>query len=138
MLARLSTAETYDLRQRVLRPNQPREACFYPADSEAVHFGWKEEKILSIVTAHPEQHSLFPELGQWRIRGMATEPSKQGLGLGSKVLLALLDWGQIEGVPLFWCNAREGAIPFYLRHGFKVKSELFEIPGIGPHKVLKK
>lgn len=135
----ISTEETIELRSRVLRPNQPRAACFYERDAVAMHFGaFAGGHLVSIVTAHPEEHPLFSARGQWRIRGMATDFGEQGKGYGGAVLRALLAWGKEKGIPLFWCNARERAIPFYERHGFTVESELFEIEGIGPHKVMKR
>ncbi|HEY8280419.1 MAG TPA: GNAT family N-acetyltransferase [Bdellovibrionota bacterium] len=139
MVSRISTDDCMPLRSKVLRPFHPLEDCRYPLDGEAVHFGaFHDTALVSIVTAHPEDHELFPAKGQWRIRGMATEPSLQSSGFGSKVLLALLEWGKSERLPMFWCNGREAAIPFYLRHGFTVESELFDIKGIGAHKVLKR
>jgi GNAT superfamily N-acetyltransferase len=139
IVRRISTAECIPLRSKVLRPFHPLEDCAYPQDPHAVHFGCFEgDELLSIVTAHPEENQLFPAAGQWRIRGMATEPAFQGKGAGGAALIALLEWGMEEGVPLFWCNAREKAIPFYERHGFTVASELFDIKGIGPHKIMKK
>ena len=137
----LKTEETIDLRHRVLRPNQPLSACYYPQDGAAKHFGiFEGDLLVSLVTAHPEDYKLFSSTGpgHWRIRGMATEPEFQGKGYGSGVLEGLLKWGQAEKVPLIWCNARERAIPFYLKHGFTIESELFEIEGIGPHKVMKR
>lgn len=129
---------TYDLRSRVLRPGMPLEASFYPADPVAVHFAVLEDGVpVSVVTAHPENHPLFTAERQWRIRGMATEPGRRGEGFGRMVLNALLEWGRSQGFAVFWCNARERAIPFYERAGFLIESELFEIPGIGPHKVLR-
>lgn len=135
----ITTEETIELRSRVLRPNQPRSACYYPDDHLAKHFGAfnGEGRLMSIVTAHAEDSPRFSPKGQWRIRGMASEPEAQGKGFGAAVLLGLMDWARDRGIPLLWCNAREKAIPFYLKHGFSVESELFEIAGIGPHKVMK-
>lgn len=129
---------TYELRSRILRPGQPVEANKYPMDHLGVHFGLFEgAQLISVVTAHPEDNARFPGQGHWRIRGMATDLSFQNKGLGLKVLLHLLAWGRAQGLPLFWCNAREKAIPFYERQGFKVESELFELPNIGPHRVMR-
>lgn len=136
LVKEISTAETYDLRHRVLRPSATLEDCKYPADGAAVHFGVFEGALASVITAHPEISPLFTGEEQWRIRGMATEPSFQGRGFGGAALQALLAWGKAKRIPLFWCNARERAIPFYEAHGFTVASELFDIPGIGPHKVM--
>jgi GNAT superfamily N-acetyltransferase len=134
---RISAEECIPLRSLVLRPGLPPAESRYPLDPMGVHFGAVlGGEIVSIVTAHAE--ARFDVAGAWRIRGMATHPARQGAGAGSAVLAALVAWGLGEGVPLFWCNARERAIPFYLRHGFTVESEFFDIPGIGPHKVMKR
>lgn len=134
----ISTEQCIPLRSKVLRPHHPLEDCHYPQDPGAVHFGcFVHGELLSIVTAHPEDKDLFAPRGQWRIRGMATEPAFQGFGYGGQALEALLAWGREKKLPLFWCNAREKAIPFYLRHGFTVESELFDIKGIGAHKIMK-
>jgi len=134
----IEASATYSLRSQVLRPGLPLAASLYPQDPEAVHFGvFEGEEVVSVVTAHPENSPLFAREGQWRIRGMATHPQRQGRGLGRAGLEALLAWGRGRGVPLFWCNARVGALRFYARAGFSVESELFDIPGIGPHKVMK-
>ena len=134
---RISTPDTYDLRLRVLRPGKPVESSYYEQDPMAVHFGVRAKgSLVSIVTAHPEPR--FGEPFAWRIRGMATEPELQGQGLGRLVLEALLEWGRASEVPLFWCNARLGALRFYERMGFTIESEIFEIEGIGPHRVMRK
>jgi GNAT superfamily N-acetyltransferase len=128
---------TYALRAKVLRPGQPAAASRYPLDEKAVHFCALEEgTVCSTVTAHPENSPLFHDARQWRIRGMATEPAWQGKGLGRAVLLELFSWARGNGVSFFWCNARERAIPFYEKMGFQVEGDLFEVPGIGPHKVM--
>lgn len=151
-----ATTETIlDLRRRALRPHLPVEASIYPEEAKAIHFALYLPGTLgantpiSIVTAHPEalpgsspsgSNPGEPNPGEavhWRIRGMATEPTHINQGHGSKVLKALLDWGQAQGIPLFWCNARERAVPFYERFGFQTCSELFEIPSIGMHKRMK-
>lgn len=141
---RISAEETHGLRSRVLRPGRPLAECFYSRDSEGVHFGVFAEAIafappalLAVVTAHPDDNPLFSVAGQWRIRGMATEPAHQGRGAGALVLRHLLGWGRAQKLPLFWCNARVPAVAFYLKHGFTVVSETFELPHIGPHKVMK-
>lgn len=138
-VSRIPTEATYDLRSRVLRPGRPIEVVHYPHDGRSVHFGVLEgSRVISVVTTHAEDFPGFPQVrGQWRIRGMATDPEFQGKGVGALGLKALLDWARSEKIPLIWCNARIRAVPFYERHGFTIESELFEIPDIGPHYVMK-
>jgi GNAT superfamily N-acetyltransferase len=134
----IKAEETYPLRARVLRPGQPLEASQYPGDGLGLHLGVVEGgEVLSTVSAYPENNPLFPEEGQWRIRGMATAPEHQGKRYGRALIRKLLSLGREKHIPLFWCNARERALPFYLREGFTAESELFEVPSIGPHKILR-
>ena len=79
----------------------------------------------------------------WRLRGMATDEGYQSLGLGTAVLayltdLVLSDRGTPGGrvVRLFWCNARTPAANFYLRQGWQIVSDEFDIPTAGPHYVM--
>src|SRR5688500_1457788 len=102
LVKEISAAETYDLRHRVLRPQARIEECHYPADPSAVHFGvFERDRLVAVVTAHPENSPLCGGEGQWRIRGMATEPELQGQGYGSEALRALLWWGKAKEIPLF-------------------------------------
>jgi predicted GNAT family N-acyltransferase len=41
-----------------------------------------------------------------------------------------------QGGGELWCNARVPALGFYLRAGFEVEGDEFEIDGIGPHVVV--
>jgi GNAT superfamily N-acetyltransferase len=135
---RLVNAEnTYSLRQKILRPHQPLSACQYAGDDKGFHFAAIQDgKILSVVSFAPEDKAEFAEKNQYRIRGMATDDSVQGKGVGSGLLLAALAHARELGIRFVWCNAREKAIPFYERHGFQCVGDLFEIEGIGPHKVM--
>ena len=137
-IRRLATAETYDLRSRILRPGAPLSEVKFPGDEGAVHFGLAEQgRLLSIVTLHPENSPRFADEGQWRLRGMATEDGQQGRGFGAEILRAALRWARQEGIRTVWCNARVKALSFYGRFGFTVESDLFEIPGAGPHHVMR-
>lgn len=57
---------------------------------------------------------------------MAVEPCLRGRGLGSAVLLSLLDHVAVHGGGLVWCHARIAAKSLYERHGFVPKGEPFE------------
>ena len=43
---------------------------------------------------------------------------------------------QRDGARRFWCNARVAAVPFYARMGWRVVSDLFDVPTVGPHRVM--
>jgi len=41
-------------------------------------------------------------------------------------------------VDLLWCDARKVALGFYEKMGFKILGDFYEIPIIGPHKLMYK
>jgi GNAT superfamily N-acetyltransferase len=137
-LERVGHEETLALRQRVLRPHlNPRDVVF-PGDdaAESGHFVMKlaDGTVVATGSVLPEE-SPWGEPG-WRLRGMATEESLRGQGLGTQVLLAALDHVRAHGGGLLWFNARVRALPFYHRAGFQTRGEPWEVPLIGPHIVM--
>jgi ribosomal protein S18 acetylase RimI-like enzyme len=64
---------------------------------------------------------------------MASHPRVRGAGYGAAALAACVAEARARGAELVWCNAREAALGFYLRAGFVVTGERFEIASIGPH-----
>jgi ribosomal protein S18 acetylase RimI-like enzyme len=76
--------------------------------------------------------------GSWRVRGMATAPHARGKGAGAAVLDALVGHAIAQGATRVWCNARTPARSLYEREGFRVVSEEFEIPEIGPHLAMER
>jgi ribosomal protein S18 acetylase RimI-like enzyme len=73
----------------------------------------------------------------WRVRGMATDPASRGRGFGTAVLAALLEHARAEQARSVWCTVRTPARSLYERAGFRVVSDEFEIPDIGPHFVME-
>jgi ribosomal protein S18 acetylase RimI-like enzyme len=124
---------TRELRQVVLRPHETVEAMAFGEASGAFAVGaFLGEELVSVGIIAPDG-----EPGGWRIRGMATAPGARGRGAGSGVLEALLGHAHAAGARRIWCNARTPARRFYERAGFRVTSEEFELPMIGPHFVME-
>jgi GNAT superfamily N-acetyltransferase len=72
-----------------------------------------------------------------QMRGMATRGDLVRLGIGSALLrYAIADLVARDAARLFWCNARVGAVPFYRRMGWQIASDAFDIPTVGPHRVM--
>ncbi len=139
MVKQISAEETLELRQKVLRPNQPPENSVYPLDQQpnSGHFGYFENgKLVSIASVFLEPRENGPVDG-WRLRGMATLPEFRSQGFGQKVLSATRKHVLQKKGSEIWCNARTTASGFYTRLGFRVLTpEPFDIPGIGPHVVM--
>lgn len=130
----VEAAAVRPLRHLVLRPDQPVTACVYVNDDaeDTVHLAVVDESMIVLACG-----SLYPA-EDWRIRGMATAPALRRCGFGSAVLAGLLAHAVTGGAASVWCNARESAQSFYSRHGFVVEGDDFLIPGLGPHRVMRR
>ena len=139
--------DTFALRKAVLRPWLTLEEAraSWAGFDEHFHVGALQAgRVVStagfVIEAHPDYVKEFGAQ-QWRLRGMASDPTVQGQGLGGQVL----DFGSAEiarrlratgeASATLWCNGRTGAQRFYERHGFQPIGDLFETPGTGPHYV---
>jgi GNAT superfamily N-acetyltransferase len=72
-----------------------------------------------------------------QLRGMATRADLARRGIGSALLRhAVADLVAYDGARMFWCNARVAAIPFYRRMGWEIASDVFDVPTVGPHRVM--
>lgn len=146
---RIATADSYPLRQAVLRPHQSLGEMHWEHDDDAetatfavVDTG--DGSILTVATVQPEAAppGLAESIGvredacSWRLRGMATRPELQGQGLGTRVLAAAVEHVRAGGGTLLWCNARVPAVPFYEKAGLATWGEQWELPQIGPHVVM--
>jgi len=78
------------------------------------------------------------EPAAWRLRAMATAPELRGAGLGSSLLLAVINHVAAAGGGLLWCNARLAAVPFYRRGGIEEVGEPWEEPVIGAHIAMQR
>jgi len=79
---------------------------------------------------------LIDDSASIQLRGMAVASKWQRMKIGEKILNAAKEEAISEGKDL-WCNARFSAIGFYEHQGWTKSGELFEVPTIGPHIVMK-
>jgi predicted N-acetyltransferase YhbS len=70
---------------------------------------------------------------------MAVEPAEQRRGIGSAVLAEAIRRVRGAGAVLLWADARDSAVPFYERYGFRaVPASEFTPPQTGsPHRVIE-
>ena len=83
--------------------------------------------------------SLVSEGDSCRMRYVAIKGNIQGSGIGSKMLLFFEDQAKAQGFQSVYCHARDTAINFYAKNGYKTEGEVFEqvtIPHIKMRKVL--
>jgi GNAT superfamily N-acetyltransferase len=134
-----------DLRHRILRADMPPEAARCPGDIETstwhvgLYYPWPPNENAPVVSCASFMAELYNGEPAWRLRGMCTETNFQGWGFGGK-LLAGAEAAIIResNVRLFWCHARLPALRFYERHGWKVDSEVLNIPTAGPRRRMVK
>jgi len=139
VVRRCTAEQIVPLRHVVLRAGLPIDAARFPGDDapDAVHFAAERGgEIIGCCTLHQEPYGGEPA---WRLRGMAVAEAEQGGGVGRALLAAVDDYvRQHPHSNLLWANARLIAIKFYERLGWKVVSDLFDIPTAGPHHVMIK
>jgi predicted GNAT family N-acyltransferase len=138
---RISASDTYPIRHKILRAGKPIESCYYHGDKDELTFhlgAFVDKKLVSVASFYFENHQQFQEKhpNQFRLRGMATLAEYQGMGLSSQLLKTALPLIKQNLCTLLWCNARATAEGFYKKVGFEAHGEIFDIPEIGPHRLM--
>ncbi len=134
MIVRRATLdEVLALRHAELRPGLPLDTARFDGDDEpaTVHVGAFDGE--DVVGCASFMRRPYEGADAWQLRGMATRADRRGQGVGAAVLAH-----GVDAVPaiLLWCNARVVAVPFYEGQGWRVVSDVFDIPTVGPHHVM--
>jgi len=140
-IRQISAKETLSLRHKVLKPHLSIEECANPEDIEpsTFHLGlYFKDHLVSIVSFSYQACPLMSAGAPYRLRGMATDEKYRSQGFGNELVNFAQDLLRSKRCDLIWCNARIKAIPFYENLGFRGLGNLFELPGIGTHKVMYK
>ena len=87
------------------------------------NFGAAMRLLQSVERARPHDE-------HWYLATLGTDPPRQGQGVGSALLRAVLERADAEGTPAYLESSKERNLPFYGRHGFEVTGEI-HTPG-GP------
>lgn len=145
LIHQVDVREILPLRRLVLRPHFKTEVeCLNEKDhlNSTFHFAAKASStglVIGILSLEIESISDFSSTHQYRLRGMATHPNFRRNGAGRALVLwaekFLLDQRRAD---LLWFKAREVAFPFYESLQYQYHGEMFDIPQIGPHKVMYK
>lgn len=126
--------EILPLRQAVIIAGTGRTSPYFDGNTDATtrHVGvFDRTQCVGCATWLASEWEGSPAA---QLRGMATDPAYRGQGLGR----AMLEFADVEvaralDVNVFWCNAREPAVGFYEKAGWRRVSELFMVDGVGPH-----
>ena len=120
------------IRHAVLWPNKPPSFCKIEDDETANHYGvFIENKLVCVASVYIQQQTA-------RLRKFATLSDFQGKGIGSYMLAYLIETLKILDLEVFWCDARETALPFYQRFGLEKQGSRFEKSGIPYYKMTMK
>ncbi|MFK8045116.1 MAG: GNAT family N-acetyltransferase [Crocinitomicaceae bacterium] len=95
-----------------------------------------DDNVLGTSTFITQTNENFSDIVQYRLRAMATHPSARGTGLGKKMIEKGLEKLKDKKVDIVWCDARIEATEFYSKMGFKTVGETYDVPDIGPHKLM--
>jgi GNAT superfamily N-acetyltransferase len=121
------------VRHAVLRADQPPETAYYPEDEWPGVFHIAEHDGVTVVACASFYPQPLDGEPAWRLRGMATLEAYRNQGIGGRLLEAGVAEVARRGGRLLWCNGRSTARAFYLRHGFTVRGDEFDVPLTGPH-----
>jgi GNAT superfamily N-acetyltransferase len=91
-------------------------------------FGFTVRTAVGVLNALEEAHPDQPP--HWYLGSIGTAAAHQGRGVGSRLLHAVLDRCDTEGVPAYLESSKPENVPYYERFGFETRGELI-LPG-GP------
>ena len=138
-LRRATLDEILPLRHAELRPGLPREKARFAGDGESAtrHFGAFLRATGEAVGCVSCMRRARDREDAWQVRGMATRGDLVRRGIGGALLAhAIAALRSEPGPRLVWCNARVGALGFWEGQGWAVVSDVFDIPGVGPHRTM--
>lgn len=132
----------YSVRQPVLRPGRPLSECIFEGDTfeKTLHLGLSlDENLIGVASFMQNSNPLFNEANQYQLRGMAVLSDYKGKGFGASLLIeGEKRLKNLGNNPFLWFNARDHAIGFYEKFGYKSIGEKFDVPGVCQHIVMFK
>jgi ribosomal protein S18 acetylase RimI-like enzyme len=139
MIRFIPVEDTLAIRNDILRGGKlTLDQCRFQGDENpgSFHLGYFEgDKLVCIATFHLQDYKEYAGKG-YQLRGMATLEAYRGRGIGNQVVNFAIVYLRGQKINYIWCNARKNALKFYVDLGFEIISEEFELPNIGPHRVL--
>ncbi|MFM7262362.1 MAG: GNAT family N-acetyltransferase [Acidimicrobiales bacterium] len=136
----LALADILDLRVRVLRKGTPFPHANYPEDSypDAVHLGIvRGDGPVATSTWFMKECPEMPGVPAMQLKGMAVDDDLQGEGLGALLIERGIEHARAQGARVVWARARDSALYFYERRGFRPAGEGFiDEPTAMPHHIV--
>lgn len=115
----INASETWEIRHKVMWPDQPFEFVQLEEDNSGLHFGvFFQDKLVSVV-------SCFIVDDEMQFRKLATMREYQGKGIASLLLNYILQLAEDNGLRKVWCNARSNKKLFYEKFGMTDTGKTF-------------
>ncbi|MFD1550692.1 hypothetical protein DNU06_06200 [Putridiphycobacter roseus] len=136
----LNIDQIKQIRHEVLWPHlSSSDDCVLGPDNfkATFHIGAIENhQVIGTATFIIELNKEFDTKSQFRLRAMATLPEVRGRNVGRGIVEFALEKLKAMQVDLLWCDARLKATGFYEKMGFNSVGDIYEVPKIGPHKLM--
>lgn len=122
------------LRDKILR--EPINLMFSEEElfleNDQTHVGvFENEKAIGCFSLVPVSKNEI------KMRQVCVDSDQQQKGIGSKMMDYCEDWAKKNGYQEISCHARESAVNYYERHGYKTEGKLFREVSL-PHMKMKK
>lgn len=102
------------------------------AEKQYYHIAYFEDGLLKAYLM------LVPETdGKIKMKQVAVAFDEQGKGIGRELVFASEQFAKQKGFSLMYCHARDTAVPFYKKSGYKVVGDMFTEVTI-PHYAMEK
>lgn len=125
----------YYLRWKILRApwDQPKDSEKDELEDLAIHIiAVVGDEIVGVGRAH------FNSAEEAQFRYMAVDEKWQGRGIGKMILDELEKRVVEQGVEKIILHARDNAVEFYERHGYKIVKQSHTLFGVIPHYLMEK
>lgn len=123
-IVELAAGDTHRLRRVVLRDGTASDQVVFDGDDESTtfHLGVRDgDELIAVSTWMARRYPDLPAIPGYQLRGMAIDPHRQGLGVGTLLLDGGVDRCRSQAAGVVWARARISALGFYERHGFETK-----------------
>lgn len=124
----ITTEQVQPIRLAVLRADTPTKETRFAEDDwpGCVHLGaFDGDTLIATSSWIPREHPSAPGVAAVQLRGMATLQTHQSRGVGSALIAAGIEHARSTGAALVWANARDAAMAFYEREGFRIVGDGF-------------
>lgn len=119
MIKSIRASDTWEIRHKVMWPNQSFEFVQLQEDELGLHFGYFiDDNLVAIV-------SCFILCDEMQFRKLATLQGFQGQGIASILLNYIFELARKKELRRIWCNARVDKKSFYEKLGMKDTFQTF-------------